>query len=201
MFGRRVVIQFLEDMNNRIFNIILIIVLALVIGLFVSILVRLNSSNINPDVLYHTEYYEQIQTLKDSINKLKDIQTDDSVKTVETIKYVYIVKEKIENKIDTIIVEQADKDTIIQYVAEIIDTLQSVISNKDEIINKQDFIIDSLITLSFKLDDEFLNNSKKIANLNLKVDKYQKRSKRRGWIIGGVSITTAIVVTTLILAK
>ena len=188
-------------MNNRIFNIILIIVLALVIGLFVSILVRLNSSNINPDVLYHTEYYEQIQTLKDSINKLKDIQTDDSVKTVETIKYVYIVKEKIENKIDTIIVEQADKDTIIQYVAEIIDTLQSVISNKDEIINKQDFIIDSLITLSFKLDDEFLNNSKKIANLNLKVDKYQKRSKRRGWIIGGVSITTAIVVTTLILAK
>lgn len=195
------VIQFLEDMNNRIFNIILIIVLALVIGLFVSILVRLNSSNINPDVLYHTEYYEQIQTLKDSINKLKDIQTDDSVKTVETIKYVYIVKEKIENKIDTIIVEQADKDTIIQYVAEIIDTLQSVISNKDEIINKQDFIIDSLITLSFKLDDEFLNNSKKIANLNLKVDKYQKRSKRRGWIIGGVSITTAIVVTTLILAK
>jgi hypothetical protein len=196
-----VVIQFLEDMNNRIFNIILIIVLALVIGLFVSILVRLNSSNINPDVLYHTEYYEQIQTLKDSINKLKDIQTDDSVKTVETIKYVYIVKEKIENKIDTIIVEQADKDTIIQYVAEIIDTLQSVISNKDEIINKQDFIIDSLITLSFKLDDEFLNNSKKIANLNLKVDKYQKRSKRRGWIIGGVSITTAIVVTTLILAK
>lgn len=201
MFGRRVVIQFLEDMNNRIFNIILIIVLALVIGLFVSILVRLNSSNINPDVLYHTEYYEQIQTLKDSINKLKDIQTDDSVKTVETIKYVYIVKEKIENKIDTIIVEQADKDTIIQYVAEIIDTLQSVISNKDEIINKQDFIIDSLITLSFKLDDEFLNSSKKIASLNLEIDKYQKRSKRRGWIIGGVSITTAIVVTTLILAK
>jgi lipopolysaccharide export LptBFGC system permease protein LptF len=196
-----VVIQFLEDMNNRIFNIILIIVLALVIGLFVSILVRLNSSNINPDVLYHTEYYEQIQTLKDSINKLKDIQTDDSVKTVETIKYVYIVKEKIENKIDTIIVEQADKDTIIQYVAEIIDTLQSVISNKDEIINKQDFIIDSLITLSFKLDDEFLNSSKKIASLNLEIDKYQKRSKRRGWIIGGVSITTAIVVTTLILAK
>ncbi len=196
-----VVIQFLEDMNNRIFNIILIIVLALVIGLFVSILVRLNSSNINPDVLYHTEYYEQIQTLKDSISKLKNAQSDDSVKTVETIKYVYIVKEKIENKIDTIIVEQADKDTIIQYVAEIIDTLQSVISNKDEIINKQDFIIDSLITLSFKLDDEFLNNSKKIANLNLKVDKYQKRSKRRGWIIGGVSITTAIVVTTLILAK
>lgn len=195
------VIQFLEDMNNRIFNIILIIVLALVIGLFVSILVRLNSSNINPDVLYHTEYYEQIQTLKDSINKLKDIQTDDSVKTVETIKYVYIVKEKIENKIDTIIVEQADKDTIIQYVAEIIDTLQSVISNKDEIINKQDFIIDSLITLSFKLDDEFLNSSKKIASLNLEIDKYQKRSKRRGWIIGGVSITTAIVVTTLILAK
>jgi len=196
-----VVIQFLEDMNNRIFNIILIIVLALVIGLFVSILVRLNSSNINPDVLYHTEYYEQIQTLKDSINKLKDIQTDDSVKTVETIKYVYIVKEKIENKIDTIIVEQADKDTIIQYVAEIIDTLQSVISNKDEIINKQDFIIDSLITLSFKLDDEFLNSSKKIASLNLEIDKYQKRSKRRGWIIGGFSVTTAIVVTTLILAK
>lgn len=195
------VIQFLEDMNNRIFNIILIIVLALVIGLFVSILVRLNSSNINPDVLYHTEYYEQIQTLKDSINKLKDIQTDDSVKTVETIKYVYIVKEKIENKIDTIIVEQADKDTIIQYVAEIIDTLQSVISNKDEIINKQDFIIDSLITLSFKLDDEFLNSSKKIASLNLEIDKYQKRSKRRGWIIGGFSVTTAIVVTTLILAK
>ena len=201
MFGRMVVIQFLEDMNNRIFNIILIIVLALVIGLFVSILVRLNSSNINPDVLYHTEYYEQIQTLKDSINKLKDIQTDDSVKTVETIKYVYVVKEKIENKIDTIIVEQADKDTIIQYVAEIIDTLQSVINNKETIIEKQNFIIDSLVTLSFKLDDEFLNSSKKIASLNLEIDKYQKRSKRRGWIIGGFSVTTAIVATTLILAK
>ena len=195
------VIQFLGEMNNKVFNIILIIVLALVIGLFVSILVRLNSSNINPDVLYHTEYYEQIQTLKDSINKLKDIQTDDSVKTVETFKCVYIVKEKIENKIDTIIVEQADKDTIIQYVTEIIDTLQSVISNKDEIINKQDFIIDCLVTLSFKLDDEFLNSSKKIASLNLEIDKYQKRSKRRGWIIGGFSVTTAIVVTTLILAK
>ncbi len=195
------VIQFLEDMNNRIFNIILIIVLALVIGLFVSILVRLNSSNINPDVLYHTEYYEQIQTLKDSINKLKDIQTDDSVKTIETIKYVYVVKEKIENKIDTIIVEQADKDTIIQYVAEIIDTLQSVINNKETIIEKQNFIIDSLVTLSFKLDDEFLNSSKKIASLNLEIDKYQKRSKRRGWIIGGFSVTTAIVATTLILIK
>lgn len=201
MFGRMVVIQFLEDMNNRIFNIILIIVLALVIGLFVSILVRLNSSNINPDVLYHTEYYEQIQTLKDSINKLKNAQSDDSVKTIETIKYVYVVKEKIENKIDTIIVEQADKDTIIQYVAEIIDTLQSVINNKETIIEKQNFIIDSLVTLSFKLDDEFLNSSKKIASLNLEIDKYQKRSKRRGWIIGGFSVTTAIVATTLILIK
>lgn len=196
-----VVIQFLEDMNNRIFNIILIIVLALVIGLFVSILVRLNSSNINPDVLYHTEYYEQIQSLKDSISKLKNAQSDDSVKTIETIKYVYVVKEKIENKIDTIIVEQADKDTIIQYVAEIIDTLQSVINNKETIIEKQNFIIDSLVTLSFKLDDEFLNSSKKIASLNLEIDKYQKRSKRRGWIIGGFSVTTAIVATTLILIK
>lgn len=196
-----VVIQFLEDMNNRIFNIILIIVLALVIGLFVSILVRLNSSNINPDVLYHTEYYEQIQSLKDSISKLKNAQSDDSVKTIETIKYVYVVKEKIENKIDTIIVEQADKDTIIQYVAEIIDTLQSVINNKETIIEKQNFIIDSLVTLSFKLDDEFLNSSKKIASLNLEIDKYQKRSKRRGWIIGGFSVTTAIVATTLILVK
>lgn len=196
-----VVIQFLEDMNNRIFNIILIIVLALVIGLFVSILVRLNSSNINPDVLYHTEYYEQIQSLKDSISKLKNAQSDDSVKTIETIKYVYVVKEKIENKIDTIIVEQADKDTIIQYVAEIIDTLQSVINNKETIIEEQNFIIDSLVTLSFKLDDEFLNSSKKIASLNLEIDKYQKRSKRRGWIIGGFSVTTAIVATTLILVK
>lgn len=196
-----VVIQFLEDMNNRIFNIILIIVLALVIGLFVSILVRLNSSNINPDVLYHTEYYEQIQSLKDSISKLKNAQSDDSVKTIETIKYVYVVKEKIENKIDTIIVEQADKDTIIQYVAEIIDTLQSVINNKETIIEKQNFIIDSLVTLSFKLDDEFLNSSKKIASLNLEIDKYQKRSKRRSWIIGGFSVTTAIVATTLILIK
>lgn len=195
------VIQFLGEMNNKVFNIILIIVLALVIGLFISILVRLSNLNNNSDTLYHTEYYEQLHALKDSINKLKDTQSDDSVKTIETIKYVYVVKEKIENKIDTIIVEQADKDTIIQYITEIIDTLQSVINDKETIIEKQNFIIDSLVTLSFKLDDEFLNSSKKIASLNLEIDKYQKRSKRRGWIIGGFSVTTAIVVTTLILIK